>query len=75
MRRPVSKAVFSIPVVTATIETLFSSMSANKTTRSRLNDSTVASILHTQDLESALDGEGVCKKQFKLNYARLLPTL
>ena len=69
------RAVFPIPVVTVTIETLFSSLSANRTTgRSRLNDSTVSSILHTQDLESALDsldGEAVSKKQFKLNYRML----
>ena len=67
------RAVVSILVVTMTIQTLFSSRSANKTMgRSRLNDSTVASILHTQDLESSLDSEAVCKRQFKLNYARAL---
>ena len=71
--RKYARAIFTIPVVTVTIGALFWRMAGNKSSgRARLNDSTVANILHTQDLESAPDADGVCKKSFKLGFSKTL---
>lgn len=77
-----TRAIFSMPIVTVTIETLFSSMGCNKTfERASLLDETVANILHTHSLKSMIHDEGAClEKNIQLDYDktflhRLLPGL
>ena len=51
-----AQVIFQLPIETVLIESLFSIMNYNKDKkRSRLNDETVANIIHTRDIKNSID--------------------
>ena len=59
-----AQVIFQLPIETVLIESLFSIMNYNKDKkRSRLNDATVASIIHTRDIKNSIDNVYECFSQ------------
>ena len=59
-----AQVIFQLTIETVLIESLFSIMNYNKDKkRSRLNDATVASIIHTRDIKNSIDNVYECFSQ------------